>query len=980
MLNRAQRLKDSGVMMEAISVYRDYLRLVPDDNDARIALVEIYLNLKQNDKAMPHIQLLRQKIPNDPRVQKFANISSRYQGQQRRERISEFEQSASKPDASPKTLLDYARYLSTNGFYSKSIYTYKKYLQKSPNDDNARLEMAKLYAWSKNYEPCTKEINTLLGKNPQNIPARILLGDILLWQDREKRALEAYQYVLKISPGNRTAQNKIDRITSTPFYKIRKLLEDLANDPNGPLLNELAKHYLGDERDYEADSLVQRRLAAAPDDSIALNLADEIEERMQKRFQEQIAKYEELLNRNSKDGTARLAVARFYASVPDLMTAIEHYNSYLEYSPLDYLVRAERAQVYSWAGNYSDAIEEFRKVSIALPEHRQSKLGLAEALIMNDESLAEAEQIFYADWREHPDDVRSKLGYADALRKQGKYPEARKLYKEVLDADSLNNAAQQGLIYLDQDFTPLIRRLEALLKINPDDNANRRRLAGLYFDAKRYYEAEQLTIKLLEVEPDDKRLQAFLAQIQEEKRIYQNEELQRAKIKVQKDPGDLNARIAYAELLVNNQKTEEGLAQYRLIMEQVPDDQEIAVRFAELLGYNKNLEGSSQIYSRLADENPANFNYRFRYAQLLSWMGNNDKALIEYERALRLEPESVECQLGMANALLWKGDLYAAHHAYTRILAKHPRNAEAREAIRNLNGPLFRGIELTTRTGWDSEYFLHRETYLGAIGNFTLKMQARAGIGTVTLEQRDRSHRYLFAEKGWFAFGKLDYQFDKLTRMAAEYRLHVFQEVEGGAFWLEVEHDFKDVLELIGLVGRLRYSSQFAVLDVASTNSLETWRQDLMSEKITAWGKYETDRPYYVEGEFAYISISDGIKRSDIWLNGGYRLKEYLFGGARYENISATEFNDAYWTPDEYQTVSGWLQMSNNFTRWSYSLYGSLGRVLVTNDNIRRFSGTISFRVSKRISLNMAYLALQTTRKDGAYWYRGASGSLLLNL
>ncbi len=980
MLIRAQRLHQSGVMMEAISVYKQYLIKVPNDDEARIGIVELYLSLNLIQESLPHISILQKHIPNNQRVKELAELSRKHKGNQRRKQISQFEQEANHPKAKPKTVLEYARYLAANGMVSKSIVTYKRYLETNPKDDTARLEMAKQYAWSKNYSACTTEINTLIANNPKNVDARLLLGDILYWQGHEKRALESYQYVLKISPNNSTAKKKINRITNTPAYKMSQLLEALKKEPNGPHLNDLAIIYLDVGREFEADSLVERRLNAAPEDTVAMRLSEEIEQRMQKRFQGEIARYEEELNRNPKDITARLAVARYYASIPDYMTALEHYNVYLDIVPRDYLIRSERAHILSWSGNTELSIEEFRRVTVSLPDNRGSRLGLAEALLISNVSLPEAEQIFYNDWKANPDELRSKMGYADALRRQGKYPEARKLYKNIIASDSLNENAHKGLMMLDQDFGPLIQRLEYVLKTNPDDNATRNRLSGLYFDSKRYYEAEQLTLQLLEQKPKDKRLLAFLKQIQQEKRIYQQQELIDARLRVQLHPDDFEARIAFANLLVDNGNTDEGIAQYRLIFEQRPDDQKLALKLAELYNYSKRLNEASAIYRQLADENPANFDYRFNYAQTLSWMGENDRALSEYERALRLNPESVECQLGMANAYRYKGDMYAAHDAYTVIVAKHPKNEEARNAQKSLNGPLFRGAEVTTRSGWDSEYFLLRETYFGIIGNFTLRMRVRAGFGSLFLEQKDLSRRYMFSEKGWFYFGKLDYQFDKLTRAAAELRYYSFELVQREAFWLEIEHEFKDVPELVGLTGKLRYSSQFAILDVAATKSLQTWWEDLMSEKISVWGKYQTEDPYTYEGEIAYISISDGNIRTDIWLDGGYRFKKYLFGGLRYDNISAANEVSAYWSPLEYQTVSGWIRLENSFTRWSYSLYGSVGRVLTTQDNLRRFSGNLSYRISKMLSLNLSYLTLQTVRPDGKYWYKGASGSLLWNL
>lgn len=978
-LERAQELVKYGVLMEAVAEYQSYLQRVPGDTEARIALVDLLLRLNRGSQAIPHIERLRRDKPNHPKVKSFSTLYHQYGRRRYQQRVREFETRLKSTGNGLQVMLEYARFLMNNRVVDRSLEMYNKYLTRKPNDDTVRLELARQYAWNKRFTAAHRELDIILSVDPRNISAQLLSGDLYYWEGNEDEALTAYRKALATDPKNRDAKKKIDNITTTPGYREKLIFDALAKDPRGQTLNSLARHYLSVDRIFEADSLVQLRLSAAPYDEVALDLASEIEHHKLIRFNTMIKVYEERLKDAPYDTTAILFLARYYSSLPVFETALIHYDNYLELYPTDYQVRLERARILAWSGRSKEAGEEFKVISITLPDNREANLGLAEAILASDISLDEAEEIFRKDLEKYPDDKRSKIGYAETLRRQGRYDEARQLYLELLAEDSDDLQASQGLNWLDQDTSPLVRRLEKLIKIDPSDVAIRRQLAGFYYDQKRYWEAEDQVEILLAENPEDAQLRIFLEEIRARKNMEMADDLRRSRFYVAEHPDDLGARIKYADLLIINGEAETAIELYRTVLTQRPDDPEVSVKLAELLISQEDFEGGVNIYQRLADRNPRSFEYRYRLALALSWSGEYDRALFEFNRALDLDPNSMECRAAKADIYRWRGIPYAAYDEYKRILALDPTNKKAKKGLKELEEPFFRGVKYVFSQGWDNEDFLFREMYVGLIINVSLRMQAEGGWGRIYFEQSEITRQIDFTELGWFIYGNVIYRFDPLTRATAEGRFYTFDDYETNKLHLELAHDFKDIKELRGLTGRIYYTTRDAIFDVASIHSLKTFHDRLKSDKIGIIVGYHSARRLIFRSELSYMELSDGNSRTDLGAEIRYILHKNIQAGLLYDRVDAEMEKPEYWTPDAYSTLSAVIQLENTSTQWYYKIRGTVGRVLPSYDATRTINASFQYKATRAIYLGLALTDLLTTRIDGRYKYTGITGSVTWN-
>ncbi len=973
LLKKARELKTHGVLMEAAEEYEKYVKQAPNDAEARIEYVKVLLDLKKIDQSIPHIEVLQRQKPNDPRVIAFANVVKNRRDNLKQSRLEELKARINQPNPPPALLLEYARYLINANQFNDGVAMYNKYLAQKPKDTKVRLELAQQYAWKQQYRSSRAQLNIILTNNSSDATAWELLGDIYSWQNDEERALNAYQNALKANPGNEKAKSQIRKITTDPGFRERRIKRRLEKDTTGPALLEMAHYLLELNRIYEADTFVKKRLQHFPDDKQAQELTVTINALIVEAQNKQIEEYLKRLTVNPTDSTALLTIGQYYASKSMFTEALELYSTYLNLYPNDYNVRLERAYIFTWSGDPSKAITEFRTIAFIAEYSRRANLGLAEALLNANENYDEAELIFRRDLIDFPDDNnRAKLGLAESLRRQGRYDDARELYQEITESEPGNKQALDGMDLLSQDFGPLISFLERELQKEPEDPyPTYRRLAALYYDSNRLFESEDQVLLFLDKFPDDSRMIALLERIQSRKKQYLLEQIELTRIALQENPNDEELRIKYAKMLASNNRLADAIAQYRTVLENRPNDPQLKLSLAEIYGAGQQWKNVAEIYSHLADEFPSKFDYRYKAAQAYTWMGDYENAIENYNLAIQINPESVESHLALANSYRWSGDIYTAHDEYNAVLVLDPENKVARKALKEMTGTFFRGVQGSYNYSWDNEDFRLWDAQLNATANYSLKLHFMVGYGWLKYSQKDYTLKYDVTNEGNYLLGRINYYFDPNTRMYLEYRYQMFSEKNSDMYSLELEHEFDETTEFKGLQGRILYTSQDAILEVASTKGLRTWLRELRADKFGVWALYETKYTAFVEGQFHYLMISDDNTRSDWWLSGGYPLNPKIKLGLRYDNISAKFTAPEYWSPASYSTIMIWAKVSNKFSRWGYDLYGAIGKIRSTSNTVRQYSLYVGYKLSDHFNAGGGYSSIYTSREEGEYYQYG---------
>ncbi|MBZ0264138.1 tetratricopeptide repeat protein [bacterium] len=972
--SRARQLQKSGVYLEAIASYEDYLAQRPSDNQARIELVNLLLKFNQMDRATPHIEKLKENDPENAAVQELVSQLDAHKQRKIQQKLNQYEEDIDDPKVDPKILLDFARYLASIGYSDRAIAMYDRYLQRAPNDNNARLEVAQQHAWKGSYEPSRTQLNDILAKDPSHVKARLLSADIYSWQGRDVEAYNEYKRVLRHDSDNSKAKKRAEEIASKPSFRENQLKLAVERDPEGPALLDLAKFYFERERLYEAEDLVSRRLEAKPEDEPALALHAQILQTREQQHLEKIATYEEILEKDPGNREATLAVARFYSSNKNYEKAIFHYTNYLNLHTDDREVVMERARVYSWAGNSERAAEDFRQIYSETPDNREARLGLADAMLKAGINLEEVERIYEEDVAQNPESIESRLGLADVYRYLGSYNRARIIYEEILEEDAENERALAGIKSLDQDVAPLIERVERKLRIEPDNVSLKLQLADLFLRGKRYHEALVIVDSLLIDEPEEEKLIALKEEIQSKQKSHYFDEIDRVEVIVENDPEDREAREYLIFLYSSVGMSKEAINHVKHLVEENPDEDELKLEYAQLLVASGQLENAVDVYRRLSEKYPNNFEYRFLYAKILSWNQQYDQSLREYDRAQTLNPESIEVRVQIANVHRWRGDMYKAYDEYNKIIAIEPKNEQAREALSALDGPFFRGVPVSIHSSEDSESFRYTEAMLSGIVSLTMRAQISVGVGNSSLEQADSTKRYSYGERGYFYLVNFAYQYNPDTRLSCDYRYYVYEEENTDWLKVSMSYKFSNLPDRHNLRGEVYYHSRDAIFELASTKGLWTWTDRLRSEKLGVWAQYHSPYGWVGEGSLNFISVDDGNSRTDAWLDAGYPLWEFLTVGGHYDLYRAKYFVPQYWSPDRYETIAIWARLHRDFQRWNYAVRGDLGKVIGSDANTRRITAELGYRHNQNMNFGLSYIYLRTTRNDGLYWYRGISG------
>lgn len=133
---------------EAESEFRKLLELQPHSIDAKIGLATILYYEKKNSEALA----LLETIPLEKRT--------------------------------PEVILLFGRLHFANKNYHASVIDYREYLKYYPENQEAKIQLAKILSFKKNYEESIRLYEEVLSENPENIEARREYALVLIWMGR----------------------------------------------------------------------------------------------------------------------------------------------------------------------------------------------------------------------------------------------------------------------------------------------------------------------------------------------------------------------------------------------------------------------------------------------------------------------------------------------------------------------------------------------------------------------------------------------------------------------------------------------------------------------------------------------------------------------------------------------------------------------------------------------------------------------------
>jgi len=509
-----------------------------------------------------------------------------------------------------ETMLDEARALVGHQRYAEAITAMKLYLEKASDDDQARLELARVYSWAEQYEQSLQLYGQLLAGLPDDPELNLERAKVLLWAGKYSEAAQALA-------GLR------DRLHPPVDSSMPELAEGV----------ELSPALASAGPDY----LLERLDRALADAYAWSGLLDK-----------SLPLYERLWRLHQDDRTLGLAYARALSQRRLYTQAIDVYQQLLEQGMQDPSFLLEQGRVLLWGERYADGLKVPLNLRSSLRERRDSSAA-------NDVK---------------PGSSGSTAGTQSGSGNRGKTPPTTPPPPPVGPEfmQELDRTIAAGYAW-SKDFNRAAQEYGALVAEYPNDADLRLELARVLRELN-YLDASLAQYdKYLEMRPAD--LTVGLEQAQASLWAQRYPEAIKAYLGLRERLNDpaLSSEITEAERNRYSDEVERALTRAYLwsgrtfdalphlmaLVRKNPDDAALALELRKALAQSGHLDEARDTYARYRALGGNPGNATLGEGQTFQWEGDLLRAREAYVRASTEDPTNAEAKQALARLepLLW---------------------------------------------------------------------------------------------------------------------------------------------------------------------------------------------------------------------------------------------------------------------------------------------------------------------------------------
>ncbi|QEE29636.1 tetratricopeptide repeat protein [Terriglobus albidus] len=337
--------------------------------------------------------------------------------------------------------LESGRRYEREGKYQEAAIQFANALKADKNFGDAHYELAKTYIQMNMAQAAFNELQRTVDLAPDNIAARMDLGDLALAGKQYGITEDQASAILSIQPNNADAHAMLAKAkaengdTAAAMDEIKKAL---SIDPNRARFHTL----LG----------MLQSGGANPGGTAQAELKKAIE-------------------LDPKDATAHLALAFMLQGQNNPSGAEREFAAAVSSSPGNLQARVSLAALYIQQGEHAKAEAILQKASEELRDSPQA-VGLLKDYYIRNSQLDQAESAYAAMSQRHPDSVSLKLAYANILVAQNKITQAQTIADEAgrLRESDPRLAVLKGMILLNQKRADdAYKLLQDAAKNSPDN-------------------------------------------------------------------------------------------------------------------------------------------------------------------------------------------------------------------------------------------------------------------------------------------------------------------------------------------------------------------------------------------------------------------------------------------------------------------------------------------------------------------------------
>jgi hypothetical protein len=721
---------------------------------------------------------------------------------------------------------------------------------------------------------------------------------------------------------------------------------------------ELARLYIRAGRLYEASKLADRVLAAKPGDPAALQVRDEATRRLREEQDKNVAAAEAKAQAAGATDADRLALANAYFESGSYGAAAEAYGK-LPAGSLDRDTRLRQARALAWSGRldaaervYTDVRRDQSTPDLDLEYGRLlSWMGASRA------SVDALRKVYDANPSEE-----NAVALANAMSWSGDREGALKLLADYSAAHPSASQATQLAAELRASPDLRLERINRLIDAQPYNLALQVEKARLLYDAGRYSE----TLRTIQfVREHSSRNIEGLADLEKQARERRSAEL--ATLEERRKTLDAQSSMASSSTnpdeiltLAKAYTGVEGYSQaehlYDRYLRMKPDDTDARLQYARVLSWDRKWNASEKQYQMLLGQNPDRADIQFEYAQVLSYDADFGPAITRFRKLTDLSgnprahlytdvPPRAYYNLGQIYR--WYGWNDTAVAQQNRALQLDPGYMPARQEL-----DLARHVRPSSTI--DARY-----TYVTDSQDFTMKRIDLEGqkwtsqrtAWDLGLGRHEFEHLGDSVYANVVSFGGAYRTSDRMTvrgRVGANFYDHSLgtRPFFGvGAEWLPS----------IESRAALDYNHYDLVYDVFAINALGTPAgsvgnvfagSPLSIDDLRGHYDYNTGAHLSWLADASYGRVTDSNNRAAAHGLVAWRLWKAPFIAIKADGrwLRYDFRSNRYWSPPNYHSLAGVLQVGQSYPRFSWNFEVKAGKAYESgaNSDLRAYEGTVT--------------------------------------
>jgi len=435
---------------------------------------------------------------------------------------------------------------------NKSSDFLKKAFTLDPNSQQIGDELAEIYYQSQRIRDAVNEANSILSKDPDNLPARRLLARIYVrtlgdlsntsgQRDTLQHASDQYREILRLDPTDSDASLWLARLyrlqneTAKAEEILRALLAREPANENG--VEQLTQLLLDEGKSQEAVSSLQGILQRAPTPKLWELLGDA------------------------------------YNQIHDLPKAEQAYREAAEAQPGDVNHRKELAQTLLTEEKFPEALEQYQRLSQMDGEDADSYLRMAQ-IYRQMKQLDKAEQNVLLAKQRAPNSLEVTYYEASIYQDEGRLDDSIRVLSDAVTA-----------VKTESEFTPSRRRTLAILY---------QQLGQLYREASNYTAAVNTFEEMLRLgTEEDRRARVMIVDTYREARDMPKA-LEAARKAVDAYPKDRPILTTQALLFGENAQADQAVAKLHSLLDGSAGDFEIQLDIAQVYEESKRWADAEQ--------------------------------------------------------------------------------------------------------------------------------------------------------------------------------------------------------------------------------------------------------------------------------------------------------------------------------------------------------------------------------------------------